>query len=235
MRPVRAAVLTSDMATVIVPWRSGCDDRERAYEWVRSRLFACGAEVVEATDDGEPFSKATAVMRALREVTDEHVIIHDADVWCDGTFRAAQELSRFEWAIPHQQVNRLSADGTVRLIAGEPVRTDDAVERHRGVIGGGIVCVRRDALSRVPFDPRFRGWGGEDVSWGQAMRSLVGQPWRQADVLWHLWHPPAPRRTRALPWAQESHDLMMRYLDARGRRQLLEPIVSEALDALKEI
>ena len=223
------------MATVIVPWRAGCDDRERAYRWVRSRLLALGVEVIEAVDDGEPFSKAAAVMRAVREVTDEHVIIHDADVWCEGMMRAAAELDRYAWAIPHQQVNRLSPDGTARMMAGERVRSDDAVERHRGVIGGGIVCVRRDVLERVPFDPRFRGWGGEDVSWGHAMRSLIGQPWRQADVLWHLWHPPAPRRTRALPLAEESHTLMMRYLDARGRRHLLEPIVCEALEALKEI
>jgi hypothetical protein len=223
------------MVTVVVPWRAGCSDRERAFEWVRSRLSAMGLPVVVAEDDGDPFSKSAAVMRAVRDITDDWLVIHDADVWCDDTWSAVHDLGRFDWVIPHLHVWRLSAEASLRFMAGGQVRSDDAVERHRGVQGGGIVCVRRSALQRVPFDPRFRGWGGEDVSWGHAMRGLVGQPFRYAAVLWHLWHPPAERRTRALPVRDESHDLLMRYLDARGRPDVLEPIVAEARHAVADL
>lgn len=223
------------MITVVVPWRAGCSHRERAFEWVRSRLSALGLPVVVAEDDGDPFSKSAAVMRAVRDIDCEHVVIHDADVWCDETWRAVADLDRFEWAVPHLHVWRLSPEASERFMAGGPVRSDDAVERHRGVLGGGIVCVRRSVLERVPFDPRFMGWGGEDVSWGHAMRALVGQPFRYAGVCWHLWHPPAPRRTRALPARDESHRLLMRYLDARGRADVLEPIVAEARTFVSEL
>jgi len=222
------------MTTVIVPWRAGCDSRERAYGWVRSRLVALGLDVIEATDDGEPFSKSAAIMRAVARSDADRFVIHDADVWCDDTMRAVDELERHQWTVPHLQVWRLSEAGTTQLIDSGQARPDDCVERHRGVIGGGIVCVRRDVLERVPFDPRFRGWGGEDVAWGHAARVLVGEPFRFAGVCHHLWHPPEPRRTRALPLRDESRRLVLRYLDARRRADVLEAIVGEAREALKD-
>ena len=202
--------------------------------WVRSRLDALGWRVIVA-GDSEPFSKSRAIMRAVASCTDEHVVLHDADVWCDTTVQAAADLDAHEWSIPHLTVWRLSKAGTTRLIDGHAPTPEDCTERHRGVLGGGIVAVRRETLLRVPFDTRFIGWGGEDVSWGKAMQTLVGPPMRYANPVWHLWHPPAERKTRALPARPESERLLMRYVEANRNPEQMQTLVEGAREAQKEI
>lgn len=218
---------------VVVPLRLDCPYRERAWTFVRARFAVQHPswQVVTATDDGEPFSKSSAVMRAVRDIDCDVVIVHDADVWCDGLADCLPYLQISRWAVPHYEVLRLSEYATHETYNYPEEAQIDLVERHRGVIGGGIVALQRDIIDEIPLDPRFRGWGGEDISWGHALRTLVGDAWRGRAPLYHYWHPPAPRLSRSVG-SEESYRLTLRYCDASRNRDQMRVIVDEARQAV---
>jgi hypothetical protein len=85
-------------------------------------------------------------------------------------------------------------------------------ESYAGLEGGGMVVLPRTTYERVPLDTRFHGFGGDDVSWALALNLLAGTPPRRSpEDLWHLWHPPQDRLTRAMGSA-ENLALYSRYL-----------------------
>jgi hypothetical protein len=221
---------------VIVPLRLECSYRERAWSFVQARFAVQypSWEIVTAADDGEPFSKSSAVMRAARNVSADIVVIHDADVWCDHLSDAPQFAALTGWAIPHYEVLRLSEYATHQTYLHREDQQIDLVERHRGVVGGGIVVVDRQVLDDVPMDPRFRGWGGEDISWGHALRTLIGDPWRGRAPLYHYWHPPAPRLTRAVG-SEESLALTLRYCDASRNPAQMRALIDEARQVVSSL
>lgn len=181
-----------------------------------------------------PWSKGCHVYKAVSASSARTVVVADADVWCDGVLRAVQRVQDgAPWAAPHAQgnVRRLSADGTVRVYAGEGWG-QDLEEEHRPVPGGGIVVIPRESYLRCPIDPRFLGWGQEDESWYRAMGSLLGAPWFGEEDLHHLWHPPAPRLDRRRG-SREGWMLMHRYRRAAYDRPSMEVLVKEALDDLQ--
>jgi hypothetical protein len=96
---------------VIVPWRAGCEHRERAWAWVQARYAAVHPAwpLIVAPCPPGPWVKAAAVMPAALATDDDVLIIADADVWCDGLAEAvaAVEAGR-SWAMPHLEVHRLT-------------------------------------------------------------------------------------------------------------------------------
>lgn len=189
--------------------------------------------IVDAETDDEPFNKARAVLLHAERARGDILVVHDTDVLSDGLADAVAAVrAGSRWAVPHQKVYRLSESGTERFIAdGCPIglaHDYDAIERHRGVVAGGIVVLEPNLIDTHPLDVRFVGWGGEDSAWGRVL-GLAGQPWRVGAPLVHLWHPPAARQTRAMPERAESRRLMLRYLDARG--SALERLRDEAIEA----
>jgi hypothetical protein len=122
--------------------------------------------------------------------------------------------------MPHGKVIRLDEISSSAYRQGnrdKMVIRRTAERPYSGVIGGGIVVVPRTTAEQIPPDPRFRGWGGEDESWGYALETLAGPPWRGGYDLIHLWHPPQARRTRA-HGSKENTDLAAQYRAARGNR-----------------
>jgi hypothetical protein len=221
----------------VVPWRAGCPHREAAWRWTRTRI---GVEfpdwrVVEADHDGVPYSKAEAVMRAVAALSADVVVVHDADVWCSDTGNALKQVARgFAWAVPHDVVCRLTEDATAAVLAGGEIDNRESEEIHRAMLAGGIVVARRDVFDVAPLDVRFRGWGGEDFAWGRALRTLVGEPWRARSPLTHLWHPPAPRLSRAVG-SEETGQLMTRYLTADRNPAQMGVLVDEARDVFSAL
>lgn len=98
---------------------------------------------------------------------------------------------------------------------------------YLGVEGGGIVVLRRETYAECPLDPRFVGWGGEDESWGFALRALYGPPVRVRKPVIHLWHPPANRMTRGYG-SLASRELRKRYARARASPALMRALLAEA-------
>lgn len=203
---------------VVVPWRGGDPDRERAWTWLSSwwaRQHPDWDLVMGQAPDG-PWCKAAAVADALTRTDADTLIVVDADVYVPGIGEAVGMLTRrvVAWTMPHQRVYRLTAAGTEQLITtgllppparsaptrgNRPAGARLVAESHKGKIGGGCVVLPRALYERAPMDPRFLGWGQEDEAWGRALTVLAGPPWRIPEPLWHLWHTPPARGDRNTP------------------------------------
>jgi hypothetical protein len=214
--------------SVIVPWQPGCQHRERNWSYLRPFWERFG-EVIEGECAG-PWSKGSAVRDGLSRAKGDTVIVADADVWVDPSDALEADTP---WAVPHLKVHRLSDESTVRMINGEPWRSlplDRGNQRdckpYNGQPAGGVVVLNRSVIESCTPDPRFVGWGHEDVAWDAALTSLFGSPWRGNADLVHLWHPAQPRLDRATG-THQSKALMRRYLNAARRPDLIRGILME--------
>lgn len=218
---------------VVIPFAGDCPHRIAALQWVIGQwgLLQPAWGVVIGWGDPEPgrWCKAAAVADALERSTADVIVVHDGDVWSDGTVLAVVEgLARRSWAMPHGTVHRLTETGTARVYAGAVDVTRAEAERpYTGFAGGGIVALPRDVYDRVPLDRRFVGWGYEDESWARALGCLVGPRWSAQRPLRHLWHPPQPRESRGRGSA-ESWALRERYRAAARDRVLMAELVEGA-------
>lgn len=226
---------------VVVPWRSGCEHRERSWKWLSERWakthpdFRINRCEALRGAQGGAWVKARAVMPGIEASGAEVVIVADADVWSDDFAGAVDAVRSGEaaWALPHKAVWRLSQAATDQLLAGaDPVDLDLDERAYLGVRGGGAVVARREALLEVPLDPRFIGWGQEDHSWGMALHVLLGRPWISKAWLLHLWHPPQERFDRRFG-SPAGRELWKRYgLAARLGPEAMRDLLKEAHDAL---
>jgi len=136
------------------------------------------------------------------------------------------------WAIPHWSVCRLTRAATERLVGGEPwMGEHDHLEQapYLGCAAGGVIVIRSDVALSVPMDATYKEWGGEDYSWGYALDTLVGGPWRPTmkTPLVHLWHPRHARAGHGTNLSSDE-DRRVRYFqawaahDATAMRELVE-------------
>lgn len=215
--------------TVLIPWAGGCPARERALRWVLARYAARfpGWHVRVAEEPGTPWVKARAIMGALP--TRGVVVVSDADVWCDAVGWAAAAAEDAPWIVPHAQVRRLSEASTEQVLGGvEPRIGLQLVERpYPGVAAGGLFAARAEVIREAPPDPRFEGWGDEDIAWRAALRTLVGREVRGIDTLWHLHHPPQARLSRHVG-SVASQFLRGRYDRASGDAAAMRALIAEA-------
>lgn len=212
---------------VIIPWLGGDPDRERNLRWVLDRLDY----PVTIAPGGEPWSKGRCLYGPILACEEEIVVILDADCHLVGglsqAVNAVAATGGPAWGVPHRNLHRLSQDGTARLLAGADWRGLPLDQPcYEGTLGGGAVVARREVLLDVPMDPRFVGWGQEDLSYGIALHTLHGAPWRGEADLIHFWHPPQPRMSRRVG-SQEGHDLHWRYLQARDDPVAMRELVAE--------
>lgn len=198
-------------AAVIVPWRGGDPDREKAWAWLRPWWEQHLPVVVGTAQDDGPWCKAAAVADALARTDADLLVVADADVYVPDGLNLAVDMvaaGRVAWAMPHLRVYRLTSAGTDRLMktgklppparvdpprGGGPVGERMVAESHKGKEGGGCVVLTRRLYELAPMDPRFLGWGQEDEAWGRALTVLAGPAQRVAAPLWHLWHNPPAR------------------------------------------
>lgn len=229
-----AIVLPLDRATLDLV---GDPYRQRAYHFVQRHLqpLTSGGdcEIVVGVNDGE-WCKAQAVADALTRTDADMIVVHDADVVVQlhaierAVVAVAEEIA--EWSIPHQLVHRLDVEstGTVLKTGLVPTQTRQLVRwPYNGMVGGGIVALRRETYEDCPLDARFLGWGSEDQSWGFALTTLHGQPWRGDADLFHLFHPhPEPTAQRSPRY--ESERLRRAYRQYRGWPEPMRVLVDEA-------
>lgn len=230
---------------VAVPIHGRCPHREAALGWVARQWSATPYRPMLGIPDGETWCKAEAVRNAIADQPGDILVIADADVWSDGLQDAIDAVRNgATWARPHRLVWRLSPASTAAVLNGttphrgmdldpdEPTanRPGRRNEGYGGVDGGGIVVVRRDVYEDCPLDPRFRGWGHEDVSWARALTVLHGGPVRFGHDLWHLWHPPQARHSRGFGSA-ESALLQDTYSRARSP-EAMRRLIDQAKEAL---
>lgn len=219
--------------SVLIPFGGqACDHRRLAFEWVTDRYRRAHPDwELVVGECAEPWSKGAAVADAHSRSTGEILVIADADSFVDAVALAdlVAEVGSGVWGMPHGRVCRLSEDTTTAVYAGKALPrklrwTDLARPAYPGVIGGGIVVLTRAAYLDVGgIDPRYLGWGGEDLSFGWALHALVSPPLRKQADLIHLWHPhPAPD----LRGSPESEALVARYKAARRNPQMMREVLT---------
>jgi hypothetical protein len=205
--------------SVIIPVGGDDDEwRSRARNWIVTRYATNYPdwELIEGRC-GHPWSKGSALADGVNRATGDILVLADADSYVPiDTLRQAARIvatDPLSWVVPHGNVFRLKQEETVRVYSGQEARLGHTVRPHyRGPAGGGITILSRQAWHTVGgVDPRYLGWGGEDLSFGWALNVLVGRHHRLGADFVHLWHPhPAPD----LRGSPESEELVARYKDA---------------------
>lgn len=201
---------------VVIPWRAGCPYREAAFEhvtrWWTSTYPDWPVVVGPWPVELGPWRKGCAVWNAgVHPGPDDVVVVSDADVIPVGVEEAVESVSprswgrpSARWAMPFRMVHRLTPAGTGLVTSGRLGLSADPLPPMLGVVeessvgsaGGGTVVLRGDVFKEIPIDPRFAGYGQEDLSWSLALHRLVGAPTMRLAPLWHLWHPPQERMRR---------------------------------------
>lgn len=238
-------------AAVVIPTNAAEVDadpyRARALDYVRSWWAQHHPRLPVHLGEAPPgpWSKGAAagagVAEALRAGA-QALVIADGDSFTRDPATITRALEALDdgksWVVPHGPVHRLRQDETDRVLDDPTLRPRlGRVCRpvYEGPAGGGITVLTVDAWQEVDgIDPRFEGWGGEDIAFGYCLEALVHPVHRLGDQLVHLWHPhPAPD----LRGSPASEELVARYNAARGYPRRLravldggEPIPAEPLE-----
>lgn len=240
---VAARQAASEPVSVLIPYMGSDPDREGPLQYVTRRwrdeypdwrliMGSCTA----------PWRKGLAIMDAARQVQGGYLIIADADVWTPGIGAAVRAMrAGSPWVKPHSRFVRLTQAATERVLASQEDLLEDIARRpenhemkpYRQVACGGVVAMRHDVLLGCPPDPRFTGWGGEDTSWSDALRVLVGQPRDAGLTTYHLWHTPAVQGARTITPRRNS-PLRQRYKAAKRHPKVMRELVAEARAAYGE-
>jgi GT2 family glycosyltransferase len=210
--------------------------------------------------EGVPFSKTAAVNAAAAQAHGDILVILDADAYvspdlityCASEIRYARRTDRRLWFVPYRRFYRLSKDATERVLNSDPQSPwhpdDPPLSTHLDPLLGRspqyghhfaamIMIMPREAFEDVGgMDPRFAGWGGEDVS---AMRAIdtIYSPHKTVDYsVFHLYHGTIGAgvnrqwqgQTKRMPYAR----LGSRYLAAYGNRERMLRLNREWREAL---
>lgn len=221
---------------VVVPYRESDTSRRLAWDWLRRRYAELHPSwpVVVAEPTGAEWRKGEAVANGLAATDADVVVVADADSFVPQAVLVASVDavgSGAPWVVPHATVWRLGPHYTGMLLRQAPCDRPPTTYLPRrsqtiAPVGGGVVVAPRQALLDAPLDPRFEGWGGEDIAWGWALDTLVGRHELIGGELFHLHHASAPTRRKAL-W--ETEVLAGRYADANGDGDAMRALVREAL------
>lgn len=221
------------MISVLVPYAPDGGQRERSWRWLERRWGTVDVELVLQTGDGTAgaFEQSRAINRAAERAAGDTFVIVDADVALEAqwVWEAANlvESGEAKWILPqrYRQLTAVATDQILNLHPAAPIPPELPTEwLGDGVSWTGGVVLRREAFDVVGgYEERFGGWGGNDVSLGAALDTLWGPLTRLEGEATHLWHP----RTGLDAQPQPSHDLMYRYINARGDAEAMEGLIAE--------
>jgi hypothetical protein len=208
-------VINRPQISLLVPFRPSVEHphRVRLWAWLEQywRYELPDAEIVIGRSTSETFSKTEAVNDAARRATGRIFVILDSDTYIRGTailkcaraIEDAQRRGHRLWFIPYRRLYRLTEESTEQVLASShqwPFRFPspppvDEVEStvgsmHGHHFGAMIQVMPREAFELVGgMDPRFQGWGGEDVSFMRAVDTLYAKHKTLRHDVLHLWHP----------------------------------------------
>src|SRR6266498_2155214 len=199
--------------SLLVPFREGNDPhRTEIWNWLKqfwdSTDLDC--EIVVGTDSGIPFSKSCAVNNAAKKARGRIFVILDSDCYtnpetvqkCADAIEYSEKTARKLWFVPYLHLYRLTEEITLKFLESDPTLPysmpipppEEWIEKgstnqygHR--FGAMILIMSAEAFWSVGgMDPRFRGWGGEDVSFMRALDTLYGLHETVDNSIFHMWH-----------------------------------------------
>lgn len=204
------------MNAFLVPRRSDGGQRDRVWNWLRSRLEQVGWPIYEGHHDEGPFSCAAAINRAANQGPWDFAVITGSDLivpTCQVRAAVGKASRTGKLTHAHDHYYYLSQEATERVLKGDQPETWMA-EWHEPKIGNGPVVVTRDLWERVGgYDEGFVGWGYEDVAFRFLCEREAGEAWVPGPNF-HLWHPVTPDATNegASP---ENRQRWLDYLEGR--------------------
>jgi glycosyltransferase involved in cell wall biosynthesis len=240
--------------SLLVPFTGDGAERERNWHWLRAywRESLPLAQIVEVASYERPFCKTAAVNEAFSRSSGDVVAILDADAYLDACtlLKAAWEIraDRRNWFVPYQRMYRLTERVTSLVVESDPddplTLTDPppagAWISENGQSTGhwyGALCqiMPREAFEAVKgMDPRFRGWGGEDVSLMHSIDTLYSRHKTLNAPAYHLWHRStsagtgnAAKRWDGQPRAVMNSQLTSRYSKAFNDPEAMRRLISE--------
>lgn len=203
------------LISLLVPRRHDFGRRDRTWRWLE-RYWKCrlGAdcEIIVGHDWAlhRPFSKAVAVNDAARRAKGDVFVILDSDAYlpakvirhCAARLRHARKHGTRMWFVPYHHIFRLTEEATERVLDSDPCDPlrfpsppcsedvqDNTGSGHGHRYGAMITIMPREAFELVGgMDERFRGWGGEDVSFLRALNTLWAPYKKTPNQVLHLWH-----------------------------------------------
>lgn len=216
---------------IVVPFGGDNAHRIRLRDYVVNRYRATHPDwpITVADCDGA-WSKGKAVNPVVESLDPDVVVVADADSYVkpESLVAAVNRTQEYGWSYPHGKVHRICEPDTMRILDGEKVGNPATHVRPTNALpGGGIVVVSREAWRTVNgLDQHFVGWGGEDQAFGMVLAALVGETPRphMSNILWHLWHPPAPDWRNPNP---QTISRFNRYLAARRRPNRFRDLIGE--------
>lgn len=235
--------------SILVPFRAEAGEagriRKQNWEWLerRWRAHLPQAEIVMGTDDGMPFSKTTAVNDAYSKASGDVFVIADADSWVPvNHVRASIQyvLTRQVLVVPWTIAHRLTAADTTRVRRMDPATDNPFTQSMRKNVSdyrpspstaAMVIVVTREGFERVGgMDPRFRGWGAEDVAFGLACGALLGLTKIILGEAYALYHK-RPRENGRRVWEGDegghNMELGARYWDAKADPKKMTALCSE--------
>lgn len=256
------------MISLLVPFHNLDNENARAanWQWLRSYWSTQlpGSEIIIGEDPYStvlPFSKAVAINTAAAKATGDIFVIVDADGYipassvllCAARIRAARERKQKLWFVPYRSFYRLNKEATELILKSSPDKPyqftnppppsciiDTSGSQHGHWFGAGIQIMPREAFEEIGgWDPRFRGWGGEDHSAMRAMDTLYWPHKTLPGQFIHMWHPMFSPEGSS-PWvnwkyrmwanqveAGANDVLSIRYYGAQGHVERMRKLVNE--------
>jgi hypothetical protein len=177
----------------------------------KAQLPAAEIIIGEDPDTEVPFSKSVAINNGVQQSTGDILVLVDADGYidiesvlhCAKEIRVARQLGHKLWFVPYRNFHRLTEFASERLLKSSPGKpldfssppdpgdrlgNSDASTGHW--YGAMIQILPREAFDTVGgWDPRFRGWGGEDHAAMRAMDTLYSPHKTLPGQVLHVWHP----------------------------------------------
>jgi predicted glycosyltransferase involved in capsule biosynthesis len=207
----------------------------------------------------EPFSKTVAFNNAFKKSRGDIIVLLDADAYlpakvithCADRIRSARKAGVRLWFIPYSYLFRLTPQATEILIRSDPhlpyaftqPPPDVDIESTHGSDHGHKFGAMAQIMGREAFDhlggtdPKFRGWGGEDIAFMMALDTLWVMHTKTPNDILHLWHmknvptqSERPEATEIRTWAHQlapraNNYLSEQYYLANGRPERMRWLV----------
>jgi glycosyltransferase involved in cell wall biosynthesis len=247
-----------ELLSIIVPFKSDGAERARAWGWLSvyyTERLTIPFEIIMQYNGEVPFCKTAAVNDAFERCTGDVIVIMDADCYidvdvlesCASKIRAARKRGERLWFVPYRRFYRLTKDATNQILnlpphyyaLGDPPQRDRYDPLTVGSVSAGhwygalIQVMPREAFVEVGgMDPRFKGWGGEDISFMHAVDTLYSQHRTSNNPVYHFWHTTikgtwkATRQWEGQAGPEQNDWLSTRYEEARGDYEMMSELVS---------
>jgi hypothetical protein len=211
------------MISAVVPYRPA-SGRADAHGFVCEWLSQHVDEVVVCDDGGTPFSRGCSINEGVGRATHDVLVICDSDLVVPVEqldLAVIKVCASGGMTLPFDRYHYLTGAASLEVMAGVAPTPETPREFSMSSSVGGVCVIDRKTFNLVGgFDPRLRGWGGEDYCFWSAVDTL-SQVNRVEGVLYHLWHPVDPVRPA------ENMQVMQAYMDARGDRDRMLELIGD--------